>query len=122
MAVAPDEPDRLMFSEYHGMGSSSGVFMIRKGKLKYVYYTKFAPELFDLEADAEELEDLAQHPNYQPILAQCHAELARVCDPLDVDARARRRQAEVLAQHGGREAVIARGDFGFSPPPGIRPD
>ena len=30
------------------------------------------------------------------------------------------RQAEQLDRHGGREAVIARGDLGFSPPPGFR--
>ena len=39
-------------------------------------------------------------------------------DPEEVDARAKRRQAEQLERHGGREAVIARGDLGYSPPPG----
>jgi hypothetical protein len=32
------------------------------------------------------------------------------------------RQAELLALNGGRDAVIARGDLGFSPPPGIAAD
>jgi choline-sulfatase len=122
IAAAPLQPARLVFSEYHGMGSTSGVFMIRKGRLKYVYYTKFAPELFDLDADPEELDDLAQTAGHEKVLAQCQTELMGVCDPVAVDAQARRRQAEVLALHGGREAVIARGDFGFSPPPGIRPE
>ncbi len=48
--------------------------------------------------------------------------LRRVCDPEEVDARAKRRQAEQLATFGGREAVIARGDLGYSPPPGYKPD
>jgi choline-sulfatase len=122
VAAAPPEPDRLMFSEYHGMGSTSGVFMVRKGRFKYVHYTKFAPELFDLAADAEELVDRAADPAYADALPQCHAALMGVCDPVAVDAQARRRQAQVLALHGGRDAVIARGDFGFSPPPGIRPE
>ena len=30
----------------------------------------------------------------------------------------KRRQAELLEENGGREAVIKRGDLGFSPPPG----
>lgn len=32
--------------------------------------------------------------------------------------RARARQAEFLALNGGREAVIQRGDVGFTPAPG----
>ena len=96
--------------------------MVRKGRHKYVYYTKFSPELFDLDTDPEEVDDLAQRAGHEGLLARCHAALAGVCDPIAVDARARRRQLEVLARHGGRAAVIARGDFGFSPPPGIRPE
>jgi choline-sulfatase len=122
IATAPPQPDRKIFSEYHGMGSTSGVFMIRRGRFKYVYYTKFAPELFDLANDPEELRDLAQDQAYAGVLAQCHAQLQRICDPATVDASARRRQAHVLALNGGRDAVMARGDFGFSPPPGVRPD
>jgi choline-sulfatase len=30
-------PDRVVFSEYHGMGSTGGVFMVRKGRHKYVH-------------------------------------------------------------------------------------
>ncbi len=42
-------------------------------------------------------------------------------DPVAVDARAKARQAELPAANGGREAVIARGDLGFSVPPGVAP-
>ena len=35
-----------------------------------------------------------------------------------IDARVKRRQAELLAENGGRDAVIKRGDLGFTPPPG----
>jgi choline-sulfatase len=45
-----------------------------------------------------------------------------ICDPGEVDARARRRQSELLELHGGREAVIERGDLGFTPPPGVAAD
>ena len=54
--------------------------------------------------------------------AECEALLRRVCDPEEVDSRAKRRQAELIQKHGGREAVIARGDLGYSPPPGYEPD
>jgi choline-sulfatase len=112
------QPDRTVLSEYHGMGSTTGAFMIRHGQFKYVHYAAYRPQLFDLEKDPEELQDLAERPEYATVLAACRARLYRECDPADVDRRAKARQAELLALHGGREAVIRRGDLGFSPPPG----
>jgi choline-sulfatase len=41
-------------------------------------------------------------------------------DPEEVDRRAKRRQAELVAANGGREAVIRRGSFAYSPPPGFK--
>lgn len=112
-------PDRNVLVEYHGMGSTSGAFMIRHGKWKYIFYSRYAPQLFDLEADPEELNDLAADPAYAAAVAECHERLLLVCDPMEVDARARARQRELLEANGGRDAVIARGDLGFSPPPGV---
>ena len=43
-------PDRNVLTEYHGMGSTTGAFMIRHGKYKYVHYVAYPPQLFDLEA------------------------------------------------------------------------
>jgi len=43
-------------------------------------------------------------------------------DPEEVDARAKRRQAELLETFGGREAALARGDLGFTPAPGTPPE
>ncbi|MBI4203672.1 MAG: sulfatase-like hydrolase/transferase [Betaproteobacteria bacterium] len=111
-------PDRNVLSEYHGMGSTTGAFMIRHGQYKYVHYVAYRPQLFDLETDPEELRDLAQDSRYAAVLAECRARLHAICDPAEVDARAKKRQAELLEQHGGREAVIQRGDLGFTPPPG----
>lgn len=111
-------PERNVLSEYHGMGSTTGAFMIRHGKYKYVHYVAYRPQLFDLERDPEELHDLAQDASHAGVLEECRARLAAICDPAEVDARAKRRQAELLEQNGGREAVIRRGDLGFTPPPG----
>jgi len=111
-------PDRSVLSEYHGMGSTTGAFMIRHGKYKYVHYVAYPPQLFDLEADPEELSDLAEKPEFSQVLAACRQRLYEICDPAEVDARAKRRQAKLLEENGGRDAVIKRGDLGFSPPPG----
>jgi choline-sulfatase len=119
LALARGErPERNVLCEYHGMGSTTGAFMIRHGRYKYVHYVAYPPQLFDLAADPEELTDLARDPRHADVLADCKARLYAICDPAEVDARAKKRQAELLAQHGGREAVIRRGDLGFTPPPG----
>ena len=112
-------PDRTVLSEYHGMGSTTAAFMIRHGRFKYVHYVKYAPQLFDLDADPEELNDLAGAAAYRGVLAECRQRLLGLCDPDDADRRAKARQAVLLARNGGREAVIARGDLGYSPPPGV---
>ena len=113
-----EKPDRNVLSEYHGMGSTTGAFMIRHGRYKYVHYVAYRAQLFDLEADPEELNDLAGAPAHAKTLEECRTRLHAICDPAKVDARAKRRQAELLEAAGGREAVIKRGDLGFTPPPG----
>lgn len=116
--AAGENPDRNVLSEYHGMGSTTGAFMIRRGDFKYVHYVAYPPQLFDLVNDPEELHDLAAEPSYAAVLRECRERLYAICNPEEVDARAKARQAELLEAAGGREAVIKRGDLGFSPPPG----
>lgn len=120
--AAGDEPDRNVLSEYHGMGSTTGAFMIRHGKYKYVHYVAYEPQLFDLERDPEELTDLTHDAAHAKVLEECRRRLYAICDPTAVDARAKRRQAELLEEAGGREAVLRRGDLGFTPPPGYPAD
>ncbi|MEQ8441371.1 MAG: sulfatase-like hydrolase/transferase [Alphaproteobacteria bacterium] len=115
-----DAPDRNVLVEYHGMGSTSGAFMIRHGVYKYVFYTRYPCQLFDLENDPEELVDLGADPRYADVVRECHERLLLICDPIDVDRCARERQQELLVENGGRDAVIARGDLGFTPAPGAQ--
>ncbi len=116
------KPKRIVLSEYHGMGSTTGAFAVRVGKWKYVHYAKYEPQLFDLDKDPDETRDLASDPAHAAVLAECRAALYSVCNPVEVDRRAKARQAELLAENGGREAVLARGDLGFTPAPGFAAD
>jgi arylsulfatase A-like enzyme len=50
-------------------------FMVRTERWKYILYEGFAPQLFDLEADAHELNDLGASPEHQAIRAQLHERL-----------------------------------------------
>ena len=62
--------------------------------------------------------DVAGDPRFAATLAEGERLLRAALDPEAIDARAKRRQAELLAQFGGREKALARGDLGFTPAPG----
>jgi choline-sulfatase len=96
--------------------------MIRHGKWKYVYYVHYPdrPQLFDLERDPEELADLGTDSAHAGVRKECEQRLRAMLDPEAVDRDAKARQAEIVAANGGRDAVIARGSFAYSPPPGFK--
>jgi choline-sulfatase len=115
-------PQRTVVSEYHASSSRAGEYMIRNGRWKYVYFVHYPdkPELFDLQSDPEEMTDLGRDPAFAKERAACHDKLLAMLDPEKVDQKAKRRQAELVAAHGGREAVLRRGSFAYSPPPGFK--
>lgn len=65
-------------SEYYGHNICSGITMLRRGKFKYVHHSrindKFGPEaeLFDMQADPSELNNLAADPARGDTIAQLH--------------------------------------------------
>lgn len=120
--IAGEGRDRAIFSEYHGMGSKTAAYMIRKGVYKLVYYADYPPQLFDLSEDPEELNDLSGDANAQPIVEELTKDLQAICDPHATDRAAKKAQLKLLKESGGREAVIERGDLGFSVPPGVTPE
>ena len=114
---------RTVFSEYHAIGSASASYMLRDARHKYVYYVDGPPQLFDLQADPDERHDLAAAPDREAValLARFEAELRALLDPEAVDRRAKADQAALVAAHGGRAAVLARGTFANSPTPDEKP-
>jgi choline-sulfatase len=119
--AAGARPDRTVLSEYHAVASVTGTFMIRHGRWKYIHHVGYRPELFDLVADPGETTDLAERPDMVPVLAECDAALRRVCDPDAVNTEAFADQRRRTAEHGGRDAILARGDYGYTPAPGEKP-
>ena len=117
IADEPSDADRVVFSEYHAVGSNSGGYMVRKGRWKFHHYVGFPPELFDLTADPEETTNLAQDPAYADKLAELEGELRRICDPEAVDTLAKSDQNSLIDRHGGREKARLVGAPGATPPP-----
>jgi len=113
-------PDRTVLSEYHAAGAACGSYMIRNGRWKYVHYASMPPMLFDLEADPYERRDLGRDPAHARVLAECERRLRTVVDPEAADAAARADQRAMIAKHGGTAAILARGTFRYSPPPGTK--
>ena len=95
------DPDRMVFSEYHAHGTSRGMFMLRRGRFKYVYYPTQPDQLFDRRADPDERRNLAGEPDYVDVRAQFERELHELVDPDAVDEQARSEQRERLADLEG---------------------
>jgi choline-sulfatase len=107
IACEPDDMERVAFSEYHAAGSPSAAYMIRKGRWKYIHYVRFAPELFDLESDPEEVHNLADHAEFAGTVKELEGVLRGMVDPEDADRRANEAQRALIESRGGPEAVYA---------------
>ncbi len=111
-AITPD-PDRAVFSEYHDGGSITGFFMVRYGKWKYIHYPGFAPQLFDLENDPGEMNDLGLTDAHASIRESCYKKM--VCDPEAVNELAFADQAALIEELGGVEAILNDPGFDHTP-------
>jgi len=111
---SPDE-DRIVFSEFHDGGAITGIFMIRWRRWKYVHYVGYPPQLFDLEDDPTEGNDLGLDPAYAEIRENCDAKLRAIVDPERVNAQAFSEQKSRLAELRASGLLSKKQDFGFTP-------
>mmetsp|Transcript_21099 Transcript_21099/g.64898 ORF Transcript_21099/g.64898 Transcript_21099/m.64898 type:complete len:609 (+) Transcript_21099:50-1876(+) len=115
VAGAAPSADRAVVAQYHSNLGSTGAFMVRKHQWKYVRFATtnfeifeaFAPRLFDVENDPNELHDVAAaHADVLADLeATLKAELATGAnrasaggDPEEVDRAAMRLNRDVYAK------------------------
>jgi choline-sulfatase len=119
IAGAP-ERERTVFSEYHAAGSRNGIYMVTDGHIKYVHYLHEPAQLFDLDDDPQELDNLAVAPGHAALVEEWEARLRTFVDPALADAQAKTDQQAKLEEYGGEEAVLRRG-LSNSPIPGEAP-
>ena len=67
-------PKGELAGEYCGEGYDAPVVMIRRGRHKFLHSRHLQPELYDLEADAGELRNLAQEPGARKLVEALTAE------------------------------------------------
>jgi arylsulfatase K len=85
LAGRPAKRPGWVLSQYHSNMGNTGSFMLRRGRFKYIAYAGYEPQLFDLEADPEEMRNLAKA---QPGLARDMERLLRaIVDYPAVDAK-----------------------------------
>ncbi|HEV2066368.1 MAG TPA: sulfatase-like hydrolase/transferase [Thermomicrobiales bacterium] len=83
--LQPGERDRTIFAEYHGHGTRSGSFMIRKGPWKLLYHLAAPHQLFDLDRDPDELDN--RYESEPAVVQLLESELRQICDPEQEEVR-----------------------------------
>lgn len=68
LAQGQEQADRLVRAEYCAEGSVAPMIMLRQGRFKFNYCEADPLQLFDLEADPKELNNLATNPAYADVL------------------------------------------------------
>ena len=84
--IRKNDSRRAVFSEYHGHGTRAGGYVVRRGDWKLVYCMDAPHQLFNLEDDPDELNNLAEKE--KRVFTALERELRSVCDPEAEDARA----------------------------------
>jgi len=109
--------ERPAFSEYHDGGSITGTFAVRQGDSKLVHHEGHRPELFDVAADPDELDDVFDHSAHTATLDDAYEVLASIVDTAKVDAQAFASQEQLIERLGGRAALGDHLRFNHTPVP-----
>ena len=116
-----EDADRTVFSEYHAVGSMTGIFMVRFGALQIRPLRRLPAATIRPRADPMETRDLALEPNNEVTIAEGERRLRAICDPAKVSAQAFDDQERRIRELGGAEAVLKRGSYPYTPAPGEAP-
>lgn len=105
IAQGQEDMERFTFSEFHACGAIEDIYMIRRGKYKYVYYHHMPVQLFDLESDPYELTDLSHTPEGRRQVYEMELLLRGILDPNWIDIECRKDQAKIVDRFRGENGI-----------------
>ncbi len=95
------------FAEYNGDRCNTGAYMLRRGRWKYIKYMGYEPQLFDLDADPWEINDVAS--DEPDVVAEMDGLLTSEFDCEAIDSRAKAYDRECFT--AWREKTLADGTY-----------
>ena len=97
------ESEGLAIAEFTAHGTDRPGRMVRRGRFKLNHYLDQPVELYDLEHDPGEFNDLAAAPAHARVREELTALVLRDWDPADIDRRVRESQR--------RRRIMLRGNL-----------
>ncbi len=85
--IEQGEEDRYIISEMHSEGVYAPCFMIRQGKFKYTYIHGYGGQLFDLDSDPDELNNLIGNRRHTQLIAELRGKIFTHFDPEQIESR-----------------------------------
>ena len=105
-AQGEEDQQREVFSEYYSQGIYTAMFMLKKGNYKYVHYVGERPQLFNLEEDPDEINDLAENQAYADICKELELRLYEIADVEELEVQSKKAQKKLLDAHGGEKEFL----------------
>ena len=103
VATGNKDTDDEAIAEYCAECAAHPIYMIRRGKLKYIHCDIDPPQLFDLAADPDERVNLAEDPSYAEAMAAFSQEVAERWDSVEIKNNVIRTQIQRRAIHKAME-------------------
>jgi len=109
---AETDSGRTVVGEYLGEGAVAPIFMIRRGQWKFVWSQPDGAQLFDVDADPHELENLVGNVDHLDVVADFTTEVLQRWDPDRLLAEVRANQeARAIVDRAMRQGRFAAWDF-----------